>query len=217
MTTAKTNSTYLRFATPHDVPVIAQLIRELAQYERLEHLVVADEAGLRAHLFGSPQRAEVLLACVRGAAHGQLSVAGSVVGHGADDLAGADDAYDAHGAESDDEDADAGEQVAGFALFFHNFSTFLGRPGLYLEDLFVRPAYRGLGLGLSLMLALARLAQQRGCGRFEWSVLDWNQPSLDFYRALGAVGMDEWRLQRVSGAALQRLAQTPMRHAFKAP
>lgn len=97
---------------------------------------------------------------------------------------------------------------AGFALFFHNFSTFLGKPGLYLEDVFVRPEHRGAGLGKALMVELARIALERGCGRFEWSVLDWNQPSIDFYRSLGAVGMDEWTVQRVSGEALQRLAST---------
>ncbi len=97
-------------------------------------------------------------------------------------------------------------QPAGFALFFHNFSTFLAKPGLYLEDVFVPPEHRGAGLGKALMVELARIAVERGCGRFEWSVLDWNQPSIDFYRSLGAVGMDEWTVQRVSGEALQRLA-----------
>lgn len=97
-------------------------------------------------------------------------------------------------------------QPAGFALFFHNFSTFLGKPGLYLEDLFVRPEHRGAGLGKALMVHLARLAVERDCGRFEWSVLDWNQPSIDFYRSLGAVGMDEWTVQRVTGDALRKLA-----------
>ncbi|MBS0200193.1 MAG: GNAT family N-acetyltransferase [Proteobacteria bacterium] len=95
---------------------------------------------------------------------------------------------------------------AGFALFFHNFSTFLGKPGLYLEDVFVRPQHRGAGLGKALMVELARIAVARGCGRFEWSVLDWNQPSIDFYRSLGAIGMDEWTVQRVSGEALRKLA-----------
>ena len=98
--------------------------------------------------------------------------------------------------------------AAGFALYFHNFSTFLGKPGLYLEDLFVRPEHRGAGLGKALMVELARIAIARGCGRFEWSVLDWNQPSIDFYRSLGAAGMDEWTVQRVSGEALRRLAES---------
>ena len=97
-------------------------------------------------------------------------------------------------------------EPAGFALFFHNFSTFLGKRGLYLEDLFVRPAFRGAGLGKHLMAALARIAVQRGCGRFEWSVLDWNEPSIGFYRSIGAVGMDEWTVQRLEGEALRALA-----------
>ena len=96
--------------------------------------------------------------------------------------------------------------AAGFALFFHNFSTFLGKPGLYLEDLFVRPAFRGHGLGKRLMVRLAQIALERDCGRFEWWVLDWNSPAIDFYRSLGAVGMDEWTVQRVSGDALKALA-----------
>ena len=95
---------------------------------------------------------------------------------------------------------------AGFALFFHNFSTFLGKRGLYLEDLFVRPAARGAGLGRHLMAALARIAVQRNCGRFEWSVLDWNAPAIAFYRKLGAAGMDEWTVQRLEGEALHALA-----------
>ena len=102
--------------------------------------------------------------------------------------------------------AEADGVPAGFALFFHSFSTFLGQPGLYLEDLFVLPSHRGLGLGKRLMVHLARLAVERGCGRFEWSVLDWNTPAIDFYRRLGATGLDAWTVQRVSGAALQALA-----------
>ncbi len=94
----------------------------------------------------------------------------------------------------------------GFALFFHNFSTWTGRPSLYLEDLFVRPGARGKGAGKALLRHLAGLALDRGCGRFEWSVLDWNTPAIDFYRAMGAEAMDEWTIQRVSGDALVRLA-----------
>ena len=97
-------------------------------------------------------------------------------------------------------------EAAGFALFFHNFSTFLGKRGLYLEDLFVRPTARGSGLGKHLMATLARIAVQRDCGRFEWSVLDWNAPAIGFYRTLGAVGMDEWTVQRLEGDALHALA-----------
>lgn len=100
----------------------------------------------------------------------------------------------------------AGETV-GFALFFHNFSTWTGRRGLYLEDLYVTPAARGLGAGRALLVHLAGIAVARGCARFEWSVLDWNTPAIDFYRAMGAVAMDEWTVQRVSGDALVRLAE----------
>ena len=98
-------------------------------------------------------------------------------------------------------------EPAGFALFFTSFSTFLGQPGLYLEDLFVLPQHRGLGLGKRLMVHLAQLAVSRGYGRFEWSVLDWNEPAIRFYRRLGAVGLDEWTVQRVTGDALQALAR----------
>jgi GNAT superfamily N-acetyltransferase len=153
----------IRPATVDDVPLIAQLVRELAEYEKLAHAAVATVAGLREQLFGERPAAEVLI-------------------------------------------AEADGEPAGFALFFHNFSTFLGRRGLYLEDLFVRPAFRGLGLGRHLMAALARIAVQRDCGRFEWSVLDWNEPSIAFYRRLGAVGMDEWTVQRLEGEALRALA-----------
>ena len=153
----------LRSATAADTPHILAFIRELAEYEKLAHEAVADEATLAAQLFGETPAAEVVIAEVDG-------------------------------------------QPAGFALFFHNFSTFLGQRGLYLEDLFVRPRFRGLGLGKRLMVHLAKLAVDRGCGRFEWSVLDWNEPAIDFYRELGALPMDEWTVQRVSGTALRALA-----------
>lgn len=153
----------IRAASRADVPAILAFIRELAEYEKLAHEAVAEEAGMAEQLFGPTPRAEVLIAEVDGV-------------------------------------------PAGFALFFHTFSTFLGKPGLYLEDLFVRPAFRGLGLGKRLMLRLARIAVERDCGRFEWSVLDWNTPAIGFYRSLGAVGMDEWTVQRVSGDTLRALA-----------
>ena len=97
-------------------------------------------------------------------------------------------------------------EAAGFALFFHSFSTFLGRPGIYLEDLYVRPAFRGRGMGKAMLVHLAKLAKERGCGRLEWSVLDWNEPSIRFYESLGAVAMDDWTVHRVTGEALDRLA-----------
>lgn len=103
--------------------------------------------------------------------------------------------------------ADHDDSPVGFALYFHNFSTFEGRPGLYLEDLFVLPSARGLGAGKALLARLAQLAIERDCARLEWSVLDWNEPSIAFYRALGARPMDEWTVQRVDGAALTALAR----------
>jgi GNAT superfamily N-acetyltransferase len=102
--------------------------------------------------------------------------------------------------------AEAEGRAVGFALFFHNYSTFLTQPGIYLEDLFVLPEERGRGYGKALLTALGRLAVERGCGRLEWSVLNWNEPSIQFYRSLGAVGMDEWTVNRVTGEALERLA-----------
>ena len=107
----------------------------------------------------------------------------------------------------------AGETPAGFALFFPNYSTFLGKPGLYLEDLFVLPEWRGRGLGLALMKRLAAIALERGCGRFEWSVLDWNEPAIGFYQSLGARLMDGWSIVRVTGDALTRLASSSGPHA----
>lgn len=101
--------------------------------------------------------------------------------------------------------AETGDAAAGFALYFTSFSTFLGRPGIYLEDLYVRPAHRGQGVGRALIAALARLAVARGCGRLEWSVLDWNTAAIGFYRALGAEAMDEWTTFRLAGPALERL------------
>ncbi len=103
--------------------------------------------------------------------------------------------------------AEIGAEAAGFALFFHSYSTFLGRPGLYLEDLFVRPERRGLGVGETLLRHLARVALERGCGRLEWSVLDWNEPARGFYRRLGARAMDDWTVWRIDGAALERLGR----------
>ena len=102
--------------------------------------------------------------------------------------------------------AERGAEAAGFALFFHSFSTFLGRPSIYLEDLYVRPAFRGRGMGKAMLVHLAKLAKERGCGRLEWSVLDWNEPSIRFYESLGAVAMDDWTVHRVTGEALDRLA-----------
>jgi GNAT superfamily N-acetyltransferase len=155
----------IRPATPADVPGILQLIRALADYEKLSHQVVVDEARLREHLFGPRPYAEVLL-------------------------------------------AEEGAQLVGYALFFHTYSTFLGQPSLYLEDLFVLPSHRGRGFGKALLARLARLAVERHCGRFEWMVLDWNTPAIQFYESLGAALAPEWKLCRMTGEALQRFAAT---------
>lgn len=157
----------VRPARPDDVPVILHLVRELAEYERAGHEVLATEELLQEALFGAHPAAY---------AH--------VVEH----------------------DAGAGEVVvAGFALWFLNFSTWLGRHGIYLEDLYVRPELRGHGYGRALLRELARLCLQRGYGRLEWAVLDWNSPAIGFYRSLGAEAMDEWTVYRLSGTALTAL------------
>ncbi len=151
-------------ARARDVPLILELINELAAFEQLQDQVVATEATLHESLFGARPGAEAVIARIGG-------------------------------------------EAAGFALFFHNFSTFLGRRGLYLEDLFVRPAFRGHGIGRHLLVHLARLALERGCGRLEWAVLDWNRPARDFYEALGAEANPAWVNYRVTGEALLRLAR----------
>lgn len=154
----------IRPADEGDVAVILQFIRDLAQYEHLEHQVAATEGVLRETLFGSRPYAEVVLACLSG-------------------------------------------EPVGFALFFHNYSTFLGRPGIYLEDVYVRPEARGHGVGRRLLSWLAATAVSRGCGRLEWAVLNWNEPSIRFYRKLGAVALDDWTTYRVTGPALTQLAE----------
>ena len=155
----------IRPAAHADLPLIGQLIRDLAVYEKLEHEVRFDQATLGEKLFGARPYAEVVIGEIDGAAQG-------------------------------------------FALFFHNFSTFEGRPGIYLEDLYVREAARGSGLGKALLAHLAALAVARDCARLEWSVLDWNAPAIGFYKALGARAMDEWTVMRVDGEALSALGNT---------
>ena len=157
----------IREAVPADLPLIAQFIRDLAEYERLAHAVEFDEAVLERSLFGDRPYAEVLIA-----------------------------------------ESAAGEPV-GFALFFHNFSTFLGRPGIYLEDLFVRPEARGQGHGKALLARLAAVAIERGCGRLEWAVLNWNTPSIEFYEAMGARPNQDWTVYRLSGDSLRAMGRIP--------
>ncbi len=151
-------------ATELDVPVILELIRALADYEKLADAVTATEGKLGETLFGVKPAAEVLLAHWEG-------------------------------------------ECAGLAVFFATYSTFLAERGLYLEDLYVKPHLRGKGIGLALLNQLARVAAERGCGRLEWGVLAWNEPSIRFYEKLGAVPMDEWRKYRLSGEALRGLAR----------
>lgn len=153
----------IRPAANADLPLIAQFIRDLAEYEKLAHEVRFDEEALGERLFGARPYAEVLIGEIDG-------------------------------------------EPQGFALFFHNFSTFEGKPGVYLEDLFVRPEARGSGLGKALLQRLAQIAVERDCARLEWAVLDWNEPSIQFYKSLGAKMMDEWTVMRVDGDALGALA-----------
>lgn len=152
-----------RYAGRNDVPLILRFVKELADYEKLQDEVVADEKTLEEWLFDR-QKAEVIFAL------------------------------------------EDGKEV-GYALFFHNFSTFLGRAGIYLEDLYIQPASRGKGHGKGLLKKLASIAVERGCGRLEWSCLDWNRPSIDFYLSLGAQPMSDWTVYRLAGSTLTELAE----------
>jgi GNAT superfamily N-acetyltransferase len=146
-----------------DAETIANLVRELAVYEKLETFANASADDFRAHLYGPRPAAEAILVEVDG-------------------------------------------EAVGFALFFTTFSTFRGQPGLYLEDLFVRPAHRGRGIGKGLLASVASRAVERGCGRLEWAVLDWNEPAIGFYKAVGARPMNEWTVFRIDDGSLNRLA-----------
>jgi GNAT superfamily N-acetyltransferase len=152
----------IRPATPQDVPLMLELIRELAEYEREPQAAVARPEDLLRDGFGPHAKFRAVIAEWSG-------------------------------------------EPAGFALFFHNYSTWQGRPGLYLEDLFVRPRLRGKGIGKALLVYLAKLAVRENCGRFQWQVLDWNQPAIEFYEALGAKKLSEWITMRVEGEALDKL------------
>ena len=154
----------MRFAQETDVGLILDLIRALAEFEKLSHEVVADADSLRYSLFEGRRVAEVLIAEYAGT-------------------------------------------PAGFALFFHNFSTFLGRPGIYVEDLFIKPEFRGKGIGREVLAFLARLAVERNCGRLEWAVLDWNKRAISFYERLGARALDNWTVYRLTGKKLDELAE----------
>lgn len=157
------NIVEIHVATPADVPVLFELVKALAEYEKLSHEVTGTPDALHQNLFGPRPYAEAILARVN-------------------------------------------QAPAGFALYFYNFSTFLMKPGLYLEDLFVLPSHRRQGVGTAIFQYLANHALSQGCGRFEWSVLDWNQPAIEFYKQKGAAIMQEWRTCRVTGEALTQLA-----------
>jgi GNAT superfamily N-acetyltransferase len=161
--TTATPSAVLRAAELRDVQAIVGLIRELAEFEKLTHLLQVTPEKLRPQLFGEKPVAEAMVAELQG-------------------------------------------EVVAFALYFTNFSTFLAQPGLYLEDLYVQPAHRGKGIGESMLTRLAKLAVDRGYGRFEWCVLDWNENAIRFYKRMGATVMPDWRLSRVTGDALAALA-----------
>ena len=163
----KTQNFRIRPAMIADVPIILELIRALATYERAPNEVTATESGLTEVLFGEKPAAEVLLAF---------------------------------------ED----QTAVGFAVFFYNFSTWLGRPGLYLEDLFVRPEDRGKGYGRALLIELAKIARDRGCGRMEWAVLDWNEPAIKFYEKLDAKPMHEWTVFRLTRDEIANLADSSL-------
>lgn len=153
----------IREATRADVPVILTLIKELAEYEKLSHIVEATEDSLGESLFGDNPPAEALVAFYEG-------------------------------------------EPAAYAIFFHSFSTFLGRAGIYLEDIYVRPHLRGKGIGKTLFARVARIACERSSGRMEWSVLKWNRTAIDFYEAHGAEPLDEWVMMRLMGDALEKVA-----------
>ncbi|WP_176428718.1 GNAT family N-acetyltransferase [Nodularia sp. NIES-3585] len=153
----------LRLAEPADSNVLFDLIKGLAEYEKLSHAVTGNASTLKEHLFGSPKYVEAILAEYAG-------------------------------------------QAVGFALFFHNYSTFLTKPGIYLEDLFVLPEYRRQGIGKALLSKLAQIAMERNCGRLEWSVLDWNESAQAFYRSMGAAILDDWRICRVTEKGMSELA-----------
>lgn len=154
----------IRKATPSDIPLILEFIRELAAYERLLDQAIATPEDLARDGFSSEPKFSVEIAEWNG-------------------------------------------EPAGFALWFYNYSTFQGKPGIYLEDLFVRPQFRKKGIGKALLVHLARLAVEQGCGRYQWQVLDWNTPSIEFYESLGAKVMREWLTMRMSGESLQRLGE----------
>lgn len=153
----------IRSAENKDVTNLLKLIKELAEYENLSHLVIADEILLSRSLFGKNSSVNALIAEFKG-------------------------------------------ETAGMAIYFFNFSTFLGRPGIYLEDLFIRPQFRGLNIGKTLLIELVKIAKQKNCGRVEWAVLDWNLPAIEFYKKLGAEPVNDWTIFRLTEDKINELA-----------
>lgn len=153
----------IRSAENKDVTNLLKLIKELAEYENLSHLVIADELLLSRSLFGKNSSVNALIAEFKG-------------------------------------------ETAGMAIYFFNFSTFLGRPGIYLEDLFIRPQFRGLNIGKTLLIELVKIAKQKNCGRVEWAVLDWNLSAIEFYKKLGAEPVNDWTIFRLTEDKINELA-----------
>ena len=157
------NNLYIKPASVRQIPLVLNLIKELAVYEKLIDMVETTEEDLKETLFGKNKSAEV------------------VIGYHED-------------------------KPVGYALYFFNYSSFVGRPGLYIEDIYVRQEHRGKGFGKAFLVYLARIAQEKKCGRMEWAVLDWNEPSIEFYKKLGATAMDEWTVFRLSRDDVEKLA-----------
>lgn len=159
------DSHHIRSAVPSDIPVLLEMIRELAEFEELSHLVEASESDYHECLFGTRPAAEALIGEVRG-------------------------------------------EMAGYAIFFTTFSTFVGKPGIWLEDLYVRPSYRGIGLGKALLKTVGRIALSRGAGRYEWTVLDWNEKAIGLYERAGGEILPEWRIVRMDRERLRSLVES---------
>ena len=159
------DSHHIRSAVPSDIPVLLEMIRELAEFEELSHLFEASESDYHESLFGDRPAAEALIGEVRG-------------------------------------------EVAGYAIFFTTFSTFVGKPGIWLEDLYVRPGHRGIGLGKALLRTVGRIALSRGAGRYEWTVLDWNEKAIELYERAGGEILPEWRIVRMDRERLRSLVES---------
>lgn len=165
MSEFSSDSHRIRTAVPADIPVLLDMIRELAEFEKLSHLVEASESDYHEVLFGARPAAEALI-------------------------------------------GEAAGEIAGYAIFFTTFSTFVGKPGIWLEDLYVRPAHRGIGLGKGLLRAVGRIALSRGAGRYEWTVLDWNEKAIELYERAGGEILPEWRIVRMDRERLRSLVES---------